>query len=100
MGATVHLHAAGHCGIKEIDGAKEISHKAIERKFVDFQWCAYLHKASRIHNCHTGGQCHGFLLIMGNHNKCGAQFVLEIDQFKLSLLAELLIQCCQRFIQQ
>ena len=76
MGRAVYLSAAGDSGIKKVNGAKEIGHKAVDRKFIDLQWCAYLHKAPCIHNRHARGQRHGLFLVMGDHNKGGAQFVL------------------------
>ena len=89
-----------HFPFKNIGFADKFGGKAAVGIIIDIAWCIHLLQLAVGHNRHTGSHGHGFFLVMGNHDAGYTHFFQSIDQFKLGLLAQLFIQCTQRFVQQ
>jgi hypothetical protein len=53
-----------------------------------------------IHDADTARQGHRFLLIVRDDHEGDAELVLQADEFELRMLAQFLVECSQRLVEQ
>ncbi|MDT4856598.1 hypothetical protein FQZ97_909930 [compost metagenome] len=92
----VHAELAG----EQVHVADEVGHEFVTRVLVDLFGRAHLQHAALAHDGDAAGHGHGLFLVVRHHHHGHAHALDDVDQFKLGLLAQLLVQRAQRFVQQ
>ncbi len=85
---------------EHVDRPDEPGHEAGVGELVDFLGFTDLGDLAVVHHPDAGRERHGFFLIVGDHDEGHAEAFLDLDQFVLCFLAQLLVERAQRFIEQ
>ena len=85
---------------KQVDIANKVSHKTAIGPLVNLLGRAHLQHLALAHHGNARGHRHRLFLVMRHHHTGHADRFNDVDQLKLGLLAQLLVQRAQRFIQQ
>ena len=86
--------------LQQIGFAYKFGNELGLRVFVQREWLVYLSHMPCLHHHHAVTQRHGFGLVVRDHDGGGADFALNLTQFKLHLFTQLGIQIGQRLVQQ
>ena len=90
----------GDDALDHIDRADKAGDKFGIGKFVDIDGLSDHGDLALIHHPDAGGQAHRLFLVMSDDDKGDAQRLLDLDQFELGFLAQLLDQCAERLVEQ
>ena len=87
-------------GVKDIDLADKAGDKQVLRLFVDLSRGAVLFDFAITHHHDAIGHGQSLFLIVGDEDEGDPELTLQRFQFVLHLLAQLVIQCRKRLIEQ
>ena len=89
-------HRAG----EEVALADEIGDEPGPREAVDLRRLVGLLDAAVVHHRNPVRQRQRFGLVVRHVDERDADFLLQVDELDLQLLAELRVECCQRLVEQ
>ncbi len=89
-----------HLPLEHVHRAHEIRDEAVARVFIKVARRIHLDQAPLVHDADAVAQRHRLLLVMGDHDEGGAEGLLDVHQLELGLLAQLLVERAEGFVQQ
>ena len=89
-----------HFAVEDVDVADELADQAAGRGFVDVDRAADLGDPAQVHDRDALGHGHGLFLVVGHHDAGHADALDDLDQLKLHLRTQLLVQRTHRFVEQ
>ena len=86
--------------VEQVGMADEAGGEAGRGPVVEIGWRADLFNAGLVHQADAVGHGQGFVLVVRDVDEGGLQFRMQVADFKLHVLAQLLVQRAQRLVQQ
>ena len=97
---AVLANTLGHLGFDEIGLADEVGDEAVGRSLVDFRRRSNLENVALRHDRDAVRHGEGFFLVVSHEDEGDAGLVLHALQLELHVLAELIIERRERFVEQ
>ena len=85
---------------QKADRTQKIGNKAVGRPVIENMRRVHLHELAMVHHPDPACQCHRLFLIMGYDDEGCFQTLLNVDKFKLCILAQFLVERGKGFIQK
>jgi hypothetical protein len=97
---AVAAHGLAGPALENIHIADEIGDEARIGIFVDLARRRNLRQRTLVHEADARGDRHRLFLVMGDDDEGGAGLFLDVHQLELRLLAQLGVECAERFVEQ
>ena len=91
---------AGDRALEHVHIADETGDEARARRLVDFGRRRHLHHLALVEDGDAVGHGHGLFLVVGDDDEGEAELLLQVHQFELGLLAQLLVERAERLVEQ
>ena len=92
--------ARSDLAVEQIDVADELGDPARLRRLVEVARARDLFEPAGIHHADAIGHRHRLFLVVGDDDEGHAEAALQLHQFELRALAQLLVERGQRFVEQ